>query len=59
MFELELLSVESVDSNPSWYSALPSMTSPIELCPQFKALLEKEGVPDNFMKWLVTPDVCV
>ena len=59
MYELELLCEGSVDSYPSLYSALLSMTSPTELCPQFKALLEKEGVPENFMKWLVTPDVCV
>ena len=31
----------------------------IELCPQFKALLEKEGVPQPFLDWLVTPDVNV
>ena len=55
LFEFECMSSncslkESVDSYPSLYSALLSMTSPIELCPQFKALLEKEGVPENFMK---------
>ena len=42
---------------PSLYWCLYLDMATTESCPQFKALLEKEGVPQSFMDWLVTPDV--